>query len=81
MQQSLAIRSMLGSKDSIVISTAFVESTINQVVSRRFVKKQQMQWTLRNAHLLLQTRTRGLRWHHGDMACSKKGVGSAIECH
>ena len=24
------------------ISTAFVESTINQVVSRRFVKKQQM---------------------------------------
>jgi hypothetical protein len=39
------------------ISTAFVESTINQVVSRRFVKKQQMQWTLRGAHLLLQTRT------------------------
>jgi len=31
------------------ISTAFVESTINQVVSRRFVKKQQMQWTLRGA--------------------------------
>jgi hypothetical protein len=29
------------------ISTAFVESTINQVVSRRFVKKQQMQWTLK----------------------------------
>jgi len=25
------------------ISTAFVESTINHVVSRRFVKKQQMQ--------------------------------------
>jgi hypothetical protein len=41
-------------------STAFVESTINQVVSRRFVKKQQMQWTLRGAHLLLQTRTRVL---------------------
>jgi hypothetical protein len=38
------------------ISTAFVESTINQVVSRRFVKKQQMQWTLRGAHLLLQNR-------------------------
>ena len=31
------------------ISTAFVESTINQVVSRRFVKKQQMQWTLESA--------------------------------
>src|ERR1017187_3632130 len=42
------------------ISTAFVESTINQVVSRRFVKKQQMQWTLRGAHLLLQTRCKVL---------------------
>ena len=42
------------------ISTAFVESTINQVVSRRFVKKQQMHWTLRGAHLLLQTRTKVL---------------------
>lgn len=39
------------------ISTAFVESTINQMVSRRFVKLQQMHWTLRGAHLLLQTRT------------------------
>ena len=42
------------------ISTAFVESTINQVVSRRFVKKQQMAWTPRSAHLLLQTRTKVL---------------------
>ena len=42
------------------ISTAFVESTINQVVSRRFIKKQQMQWTLRGAHLLLQTQTKVL---------------------
>ena len=42
------------------ISTAFVESTINQVVSRRFVKKEQMGWTLRGAHLLLQTRTKVL---------------------
>jgi hypothetical protein len=42
------------------ISTALVESTIHQVVSRRFVKKQQMQWTLRGAHLLLQTRTKVL---------------------
>ena len=42
------------------ISTAFVESTINQVVSKRFVKKQHMQWTLRGAHLLLQTRTKVL---------------------
>ena len=43
-----------------VISTAFVESTINQVVSRRFVKEQQMRWTLRGAHLRLQTRTKVL---------------------
>jgi hypothetical protein len=42
------------------ISTAFVESTINQVVSRRFVKLQQMHWTLQGAHLLLQTRTKAL---------------------
>jgi hypothetical protein len=42
------------------ITTAFVESTLNQVVSRRFVKKQQMTWTLRGAHLLLQTRTKVL---------------------
>ena len=27
------------------ISTAFVESTVNRVVSRRFAKKQQMQWS------------------------------------
>jgi hypothetical protein len=39
-----------------VISTAFVESTVNYVVSKRFVKKQQMRWTQRGAHLLLQTR-------------------------
>ena len=36
-----------------IISTSFVESTINQVVSKRFVKKQQMQWTPEGAHLLL----------------------------
>jgi hypothetical protein len=42
------------------ITTAFVESTINQVVSRRFIKKQQMQWTLQGAHLLLQIRTKVL---------------------
>ena len=29
------------------ISTAFVESAVNQVVSRRFVKKQQMRWPCR----------------------------------
>jgi len=39
---------------------SYVESTIHQVVSRRLVKKQQMQWTLKGAHLLLQTRTKVL---------------------
>jgi hypothetical protein len=37
-----------------------VESAVNQVVSRRFVKKQQMRWTERGAHLLLQIRTQVL---------------------
>ena len=37
------------------ISTAFVESAIN--LSKRFVKRQQMRWTERGAHLLLQVRT------------------------
>jgi hypothetical protein len=43
-----------------MISTAFVESTVNQVISKRFVKKQQMRWTQRGAHLLLQTRVQVL---------------------
>jgi len=42
------------------ISSAFVESTVNQVVSKRMVKQQQMRWTPRGAHLLVQVRTRGL---------------------
>jgi hypothetical protein len=42
------------------ISSAFVESTVNQVISKRMVKKQQMRWTPRGAHLLLQLRTRVL---------------------
>jgi hypothetical protein len=45
------------SRQGETISTAFVESTINQVVSRCFVKQQQMHWTRRGAHLLLQSRT------------------------
>jgi DNA-directed RNA polymerase subunit RPC12/RpoP len=42
------------------ISTAFAESTVNQVVSKRMVKKQQMRWSQKGAHLLLQIRTRVL---------------------
>jgi hypothetical protein len=40
-----------------VISTAVIESAVNQVISKRFCKKQQMQWTPKGAHLLLQIRT------------------------
>jgi hypothetical protein len=42
------------------IATSFVESTVNQVVSKRFCKKQQMQWSQQGAHLLLQTRVKTL---------------------
>jgi hypothetical protein len=63
------------------ISSCLAESTVNAVISKRFAKRQQMQWTPRGAHLLLQTRTRALdgtlrplfeRWYPGlvgDNAC------------
>jgi hypothetical protein len=35
-------------------------SAVNQVISKRMVKKQQMRWSPRGAHLLLQIRTRVL---------------------
>jgi hypothetical protein len=56
------------------ISSCLAESTVNAVISKRFAKRQQMQWTARGAHLLLQTRTRALdgtlrplfeRWYPG----------------
>ena len=56
------------------IATGFVESTINEVVSKRMVKKQQMQWTQIGAHYMLQTRSAVLnndlqeyfgRWYKG----------------
>jgi hypothetical protein len=40
-----------------LISSSFVESTINEVVTKRMVKKQQMQWVPKGAHYLLQVRT------------------------
>ena len=51
-----------------------MESTVNYVVSKRMVKKQQMKWSERGAHLLLQVRTQVLngdlrqwfaRWYPG----------------
>ena len=56
------------------ISTAFTESAVNQLVSRRMVKQQQMHWTERGAHLLLQVRVQVMngdlrqtfgRWYPG----------------
>ena len=56
------------------VATGFVESTVNQVVSKRMVKRQQMRWSERGAHELLQVRTRVLnddlleafgRWYPG----------------
>ena len=64
------------------ISSAFVEATVNAVVSKRFAKKQQMQWSRRGAHLLLQTRTRALdgslraafeHWYPGLMNDNDRG--------
>jgi hypothetical protein len=63
------------------ISTAFVESTVNHVVSKRMVKKQQMRWSERGAHHLLQVRTQVLnedlrktfcRWYPGMQIPSSK---------
>ena len=42
------------------IATGFVESAVNHVISKRFVKRQQMRWTKKGAHLLLQIRTKVL---------------------
>ncbi len=56
------------------IATSFAGSTVNQVISQRMVKKQQMRWTERGADLLLQVRARVLnedlratfhRWYPG----------------
>jgi hypothetical protein len=42
------------------ISTDFVVSAVNYVVAKRFTKRQQMQWSPKETHLLLQMRTRVL---------------------
>jgi hypothetical protein len=65
------------------ISSAFVESTVNQVVSKRMVKKQQMRWAPKSAHLLLQVRAKVLndelaevfqRWYPAFVAPATSGV-------
>ena len=49
-------RSLAGER----LRAGFVELTVNQVISKRFIKKPSMDWTPRGAHLLLQIRTRVL---------------------
>ena len=69
------------------ITTAFVESTVNEVVAKRMVKKQQMQWSPTGAHYLLQTRTAvlngELRGHfeewHPDLKVGRKALESNLE--
>ncbi|NJM39340.1 MAG: hypothetical protein HC853_00505 [Anaerolineae bacterium] len=43
-----------------LISSAVAESTVNQVISKRMCKQQQMRWTPAGAHRLLQLRVRVL---------------------
>ena len=61
-------------RDGLPIASAMAESVVNQVISRRFVKKQQMRWSPQAAHKLLQVRTAVLNgelaehfklWHPG----------------
>ena len=56
------------------ISSAFVESAVNQLIDKRMSKSQQMRWDPRSAHLLLQVRVRVIdgqlrddfaRWYRG----------------
>ncbi len=63
------------------VATSFVESTVNVVIGKRFAKRQQMQWSKKGAHLLLQTRTRTLdgtlrgmfaKWYPGMAANSQE---------
>jgi hypothetical protein len=46
-------------------STGCVESTVNQVISKRLCKRQQMQWVKRGGHLLPQTPVKTLNWKLG----------------
>ena len=51
------------------ISSAFVESTVDQVISKRMVNKQQMRWSLAGAQLFLQVRTQVL---NNDLTTSRE---------
>lgn len=48
------------------ISSAVAESTVNEVISTRIAKKQQMRWTQKGAQSLLQVRIKALNNELGD---------------
>ncbi len=73
--------------ETMRIASAFVKATENTIVSKRFAKKQQMQWSRRGAHLLLQTRTRALdgslraaieQWYPGMMNDNNRSHRRAV---
>jgi hypothetical protein len=45
-------------RNGLAITTASIESLVCSLIGRRFAKKQQMQWTPKGAHMLLQVRTK-----------------------
>jgi hypothetical protein len=49
------------------VSSAVAESTVNEVISRRMAKKQQMRWTQKGAHSLLQVRIKTLNCKRQDL--------------
>ena len=66
------------------IATSFVESAVNVLIGKRFVKSQQMQWSKQGAHHLLQTRARTLdgtlhpmfqKWYPG-MAANDQNISN-----
>jgi hypothetical protein len=59
-----------------LIASGFVESTVNEVVSKRFCKKQQMQWSKEGTHVLLQTR---VRTPNGELSANFKALASGHE--
>jgi len=54
------------------IATGFVESTVKQVISKRFCKKQQRQWSKRGAHLCCKRASRPSTEHWA--LCSNDGT-------
>ena len=63
-----------------------MESTIKGVISKRMVKKQQMQWTPAGAHLPLQVRTAVLNEDGEETFCTwypqfRPVVAAGVEVH